>query len=86
MDGEVKHFLFVYDRRADRLISNECYGGDAKKATTEYRAAEILYAGKPWIDIVLIGSDSLETIKQTHRTYFEGEALKSIEDALIAFP
>lgn len=74
----VKHFLFIYDRKQDRSISIDPYGENVDDAVDAYRTAEILHAEEPWIDIVLIGSDSLATIKKTHSTYFEGQSRVSI--------
>lgn len=79
MDKDVvKHFLFTYDRKRDHLISVKEYGQDIDSAMVAYQAAEILHHDEPWIDIVLIGSDSLESIKKTHSTYFDGESKYSI--------
>jgi hypothetical protein len=35
-----------------------------------------------YIDIVLVGSDSIETIKVTHSTYFDNDGRSSIEELL----
>lgn len=74
LDSTIKHFLFIYDRKQDRSISVDEFGEDVDEAVIAYRAAEILYANEPWIDIVLIGSNSLQTIRKTHSTYFEGQS------------
>lgn len=82
-DSAIKHFLFIYDRKRDRSISIDDYGENVDGAVDAYRAAEIIHADHPWIDIVLIGSDSLETIKKTHSTYFEGQSRKSIAQSIM---
>ena len=74
----IQHFLLIYDRRKDQLISHESFGEDADAAMTAYRAAEIEY-DRPEMDIVLIGSDSLETVKITHSTYFTGAAARVLQ-------
>ena len=65
--GSIQQFLLIYDRRRDELLSHESFGDDAVAATTAYRAAEIEYQDRPEMDIVLVGAESLETIKVTHR-------------------
>ncbi|MDY3665829.1 MAG: hypothetical protein SPH79_03735 [Schaalia hyovaginalis] len=69
-DG-IQQFLLIYDRKRDRLVSSESFGEDVEAATIGYRAAEQLYHDRPEMDIVLVGSDSLETVKRTHSTYFQ---------------
>lgn len=82
-DNDIQHFLFIYDREKDKHISIEEYGDNIDGAVTAYRAAELLYADQPWVDIVLIGSDSLETIRTTHSTYFEGKTRASIARLIV---
>jgi hypothetical protein len=49
------------------------FGTDTKSATAEYARLEREHMGKAdSIEIVLIGSDSLETVKITHANYFDG--------------
>ena len=75
----IQHFLLIYDRRKDQPMSHESFGEDADAAMTAYRAAEIEYRDRPEMDIVLIGSDSLETVKITHSTYFTGAAARVLQ-------
>ena len=75
----IQHFLLIYDRRKDQLMSHESFGEDADAAMTAYRAAEIEYRDRPEMDIVLIGSDSLETVRITHSTYFTGAAARALQ-------
>ena len=75
----IQHFLLIYDRHRDELMSHESFGADADAATTAYRAAEIEYHDRPEMDIVLVGSDSLETVKVTHSTYFSGAAARLLD-------
>lgn len=72
MSDALKQFLLVYDRKADDLVECTEYGTDNEDAVCAYRATEQRYRKEPWMDIVLIGSDSLETVKKTHSTYFPG--------------
>lgn len=68
----LQQFLLIYDRDRDELIHKESFGQDVDAATTAYRAAEIEYHDQPQMNIVLVGADSLETVKITHSTYFSG--------------
>ncbi|BDA65099.1 hypothetical protein [Actinomyces capricornis] len=70
----IQQFLLIYDRSRDELISHESFGDDVEAATTAYRAAEIEYHDHPEMNIVLVGADSLDTVKVTHSTYFTGAA------------
>ena len=81
----IQHFLLIYDRQRDELMSHESFGADADAATAAYRAAEIEYHDRPEMDIVLVGSDSLETVKVTHSTYFSGAAARLL-DSLQSLP
>ena len=75
----IQHFLLIYDRRKDRLMSHESFGEDVDAAMTAYRAAEIEYQDRSEMDIVLVGSDSPETVRITHSTYFTGAAARVLE-------
>ena len=76
----IQHFLLIYDRRKDRLMSHESFGEDVDAAMTAYRAAEIEYQSRPEMDIVLVGAESLETIKVTHSTYFTESAARLLDE------
>ena len=78
--GSIQQFLLIYDRKRDELLSHESFGDDEVAATTAYRAAEIEYQDRPEMDIVLVGAESLETIKVTHSTYFTGSAARLLDE------
>lgn len=80
--SEIKHFLLIFDHKADRLISQRDFGEDLEEATQAYAEAEASYRDNPLIDIVLVGSDSIETVRVTHSTYFDGMGRSLIEKAL----
>ncbi|WP_172121021.1 hypothetical protein [Actinomyces faecalis] len=84
-DNVINQYLLVYDRKRDLLVSQEDYGTDTVAATSAYRAAEQLYHDQPWMDIVLVGSDSIETVKKTHSTYFESFSLKNLRELVASF-
>lgn len=72
-------FLFIYDRHTDQLRELIKYGTNHGAALQAYSAVELQYLDKPWMDIVLIGAESLDTIRATHSTYFDDGARALIE-------
>ena len=75
-----RQFLLVYDRKRDFLAEQRDFGADMDAAVDAFRVAELRYQDQPEMDIVLIGSDSIETIKRTHSTYFKGFSSQVLED------
>lgn len=73
----IQHFLLVFDHDAGRLIENTSFGRDGARAVVAYAAKEKEYEEQPRVEIVLIGSDSLETVKITHANYFDGRTAVS---------
>jgi hypothetical protein len=63
-------FLLVYDAARQVLLSADDLGPDTAAAVAAYGHCEERYRGNSDIQVVLIGSDSIETIKQTHGHYF----------------
>ncbi|ORV85013.1 hypothetical protein AWC11_20700 [Mycobacterium interjectum] len=71
--SQLKHFLLVFDHNRAQLIGLKEFGTDAKSAMAEYARLERAHMKESdSIEIVLIGSDSLETVKITHANYFDG--------------
>ncbi len=66
----LQHFLLVYDLKAQRLISQRDFE-DGEEAATAYAALERDYQGQDDFEIVLVGADSIETIRRTHAHYFD---------------
>lgn len=69
---EIKHFLITYDPDTGSV--------DVRSFDTDYDAAQVAYSQVEQangvdarLDIVLLSADSLETIKQTHSSYFRGK-------------
>jgi len=62
------HFLLTYDMRQQTLTVREFT--DAAEATDAYGRAELEHLGDRNLEIVLVGADSLDTIKKTHGHYF----------------
>lgn len=53
------------------------FGEDSDAAVAAYAAKEQEYEGRNLMEIVLIGSDSLETVKLTQTNYFDGSVVIS---------
>ncbi len=68
----IQHFLLVFDHEKGRLVETRRFGTDSRAAVAAYAAKEREFQDRPSIEIVLIGSDSLETVKLTHANYFNG--------------
>jgi hypothetical protein len=72
----VVHYLLVYDLRARRLLSRQEFD-DASEAAAAYAKVEREHLNDLDIEIVLVGADSLATIRRTHGHYFAtGRAVK----------
>jgi hypothetical protein len=67
------HFLLVYDLQQQKLIHEEAFD-DPHEAATAYGEMEAQNRGNRNVEIVLVGADSIETIRRTHGHYFDGGA------------
>lgn len=73
MSASLKHFLLVFDHNRAELLDMKEFGTDSKTAMAEYAKLERAHMKESdSIEIVLIGSDSLDTVKITHANYFDG--------------
>ncbi len=70
MDGKIQHFLLVFDHEDGKLIETVEFGTDGEGAVAAYSAKETELNDRKLVEIVLIGSDSIETVKLTHANYF----------------
>lgn len=70
----VQQFLLVFDHGQGKLIRIDEFGTNLDAAVAAYGEMEDRYRGNSDIDVVLVGSDSIETIKVTHPNYFDGAA------------
>jgi hypothetical protein len=73
----IKHFLLVFDHDKGRLVELQEFGTDSDAAVAAYGAKEKELRRQRWMEIVLLGSDSLETVKLTHANYFDGSVAVS---------
>jgi hypothetical protein len=67
---DIRHFLVIYDIAAREATVDDRFGSDYDAALEAYAAAEQTYRGRADIEVVLLGADSIETIKKTHSSYF----------------
>jgi len=72
MTERIQHFLLVFDHEQDRLIETDEFGEDADAAVAAYAAKEAEFGDRKLIETVLVGSDSLATVRLTHANYFDG--------------
>lgn len=80
--ADIKNFLLVFDHGEDELIKLLDFEENLERATEEYSRLEHKYRAQPQIDVVLVGSDSIETVKITHAKYFPGSSQRLMHDAL----
>jgi len=77
MTKGIQHFLIVFDHKDGELRELVEFGEDSERAVAAYSAKERELKGRDLIEIVLIGSDSLDTVKLTHANYFDGSVAVS---------
>ena len=70
MDYAIQHYLLVYNRHSGLLEDLREFGMDSAGALEAYAAAEEDFRDSEWMQVVLIGSDSLDTVRITHPNYF----------------
>lgn len=68
--------LLVFDHRKGRLIREEAFA-DSELALSAYAEAEQELSYQDNLEIVLVGSDSVETIHKTHGHYYDGHERSS---------
>jgi hypothetical protein len=83
MSEQIKHFLIVFDHATGKLELDQ-FGADSEAAVAAYSAKEKELQGRKLMEIVLIGSDSLDTVKLTHANYFDGSV--AVSKYLIGIP
>ncbi|HTR73446.1 MAG TPA: hypothetical protein VMG80_07610 [Solirubrobacteraceae bacterium] len=66
----VLHFLVIYDIQAGEadLVP---FDTDYEAALEAYNGAEKVHRDDTNTEVVLLGSDSVETLRRTHSSYFE---------------
>ncbi len=90
MSVSILSYLLVFNRRTLTSKVFE-FGEDAEAALMAYSEREMQHKDDPLTEVVLMGSDSLESVKATHSNYFPekvvtngwlADLLTSIDDAV----
>ena len=71
-DADIRHYLIVYDIPTSKAKVRD-FGIDYDAAMAAYSEIEGEMRDRDDLDIVLVGADSLETVKRTHSSYFDTE-------------
>lgn len=71
MSDTIKHFLLTFDI-GRQTADVRAFGDDYEAALNAYDEAEDQHRFDPQIEVVLLGADSLDTLKKTHSSYFMG--------------
>lgn len=82
MTRKMIHFLIVFDHEKNELLEATPFT-DSNAAAARYTQVEERHRGSKSLEIVLVGSDSLATIHQTHGNYFKGGSVKPYERFLV---
>lgn len=80
--SSMKHFILVFDHRTDELVFQTEFDADVRAATEKYKELEVKYRDQMSIDVLLVGSDSIDSVRITHSGYFSGFSAGKIESAL----
>jgi hypothetical protein len=72
--AKIQHFLLVFDHAQGELVETIEFGLNSEAAVAAYTECEERHRDNDLMDILLVGSDSLETVKATHANYFDGTA------------
>lgn len=75
--SKIQHFLLVFDHAKGQLVQEQHFHEDGPSALAAYAAKEQEHSGDRNIEIVLIGSDSIETVRLTHANYYAGSVTVS---------
>ncbi|MGA8803734.1 MAG: hypothetical protein WB462_10240 [Solirubrobacterales bacterium] len=67
----LRHFLLIYNTKTQKLLDAKDLGTSEDDAAQTYSEYEERYRDHNDVEIVLVGADSLETIKTTHSHYFD---------------
>ena len=68
----MKYFLVVYDQRSATLRSLREFGEEERAAaSTERFRLENAHRAEPSLEIVVLGSDSRDSLMKTHGRYFK---------------
>ena len=63
------HYLVIYDRSQSRTIRRQAFSRSHEAMEARF-AAEREFAGRPDIEVVVLGAKSWESLLRTHSRYF----------------
>ncbi|HYD09547.1 MAG TPA: hypothetical protein VEA78_05540 [Acidimicrobiales bacterium] len=67
----MRYFLLAYDQKAGRLVSQEEFPeAELERAQDRRFELEQQHRGTPGMEVVMLGAESIEQVKRTHRRYF----------------
>ena len=84
MDTPIRHFLIVFDASRGAMREGVRVFDDPVMALDAYRDAEIRHEADKTIHVVLLGADSLETLKVTHGNYWATDPWSEAEFSAVA--
>ncbi len=76
MSDPILHYLIVFNHKTSEPEILE-FGQDIDAALVSYAAKEKEFFDDRFVEIVLVGSDSLESVRATHSNYFPNERVAS---------
>jgi hypothetical protein len=65
----VRQYLLIYNRRAGKIIRHRRYQSTNTALAARFEA-EREFREEPDVEIVVLGADSWEALKETHARYF----------------
>lgn len=75
----MKQFVIVFDRPRGQILEMVSFAETERDlAMKELFEREERYRGQSDVEVVMLGSDSVDTLKTTHSRYFKGELQKRI--------
>lgn len=79
MTEPIIHFLLVFDHAQGKLVECKEFtsSDEAVQAYAEKEREVVERGGPSRLEVVLIGSDSIDTVRQTHANYFDGSVARS---------
>ncbi len=74
------YFLLVFDRPKGEILLSEPYRSSADALRARFKQ-ERKYRTNPDIEVVVLGADSMESLRRTHSRYF-----RNVTDLAAALP
>lgn len=74
MNGPILHYLIVFNHATDHQELIE-FGENVDAALDAYSEKEDEFFGDKSVEVVLLGSDSIESIRVTHPNYFPDQPI-----------